>query len=620
MNSPRGLLRLLITFSVAFCGTTLATELQCSESDLTHAYCVAALSSNQQSVFKHPGHTRDQSFKSTGHQEVRPNTGKELLRSFSSFNRNVSSITIPKAELQQLDKHRTAGGNRNVDGSTASLTLDSEFTAYKGDYNGDGLTDLYLRSKPQIRHLYRDRIIPISVSERDSSYLLVQNSDFSFSVQHNVDDADLNFSSWALSLVEVILKDINLDANPDFVIKNFNADPAFSNQTDNQIVYTQEAAPPVIRQMDDDFKQFFTEIVQWFIDPFYFIITAIDNNWYTLEGGDILTGWFSIAYINIFYSYDNGLTFLDEDDDPNDPNNIPSFCFDHPFNCVFDVVSRVWLVYGTFQENITVVVDYENFNQDSIAFTQAAGEAFHDPNVIASTDFEPVELILEGKLGIELGDTLEGMLLDPLDPDAPEEAEPLPEPRRLPLPFPDPATDPNYRIENKSVTRVMIGRVGITICVIGITCTRSAGDPNEEAKLNWFLFGMEWAAVQLIEEGIDPNTQTLSVVIGESDGGIENYMRIPNYAALHSAIFLDFQSDQQAHWPDDIYVWQANAGWIHYLMSVHARFLDIGNDRRRDSRGAFYPCERNWLRNYRDRFERVDDWTLNHEVGPCNIR
>lgn len=616
----------VMLFGITLCAGANSQQMKCDESDLNDVRCTVALSSGGTTAVTSPKSISKQAAASARVPYVRFLEGEELKQSVRDLNRLTRSSSAIDKRGSQKEEQRNSSGEGFVINSASSLTLNSEYDVFNGDYNQDGLTDLYLRTKPRVLMLHGDITIPIARHRAHDNQLLIQTSSGSFSVQSNVTDSYVGYGSgWSSSLVEVSLHDFNLDAYPDFLVKNFLAEPSFSGTIDNHIVYSQGDEQSVIRELDGDVADFARELFGWLLDPFYFIVEAIDNYWYSLEGGDIVTGWFHISYINIFYSYDNGLTFLDANDDPNDPNNSPSFCDDYPLNCVFDALRGVWLVYGTFQEDITVVVDYSNFNGDFVALSQAAGEAFHDPNAIASTDFEPVESILEGQLGIEVGDTLEGLL---------RLAEPRPQttsPSGTAQPpsydtrqFPEgPANDPNYKRRNPGSWRIILGKIGLVLCAIALDpdCVVSAGDPNEVEKLDWHYFGWEWALNQLIEEGVDPDSDMLRAVIGESGPRNAAVPRIPTYAMQNNAMYLDFGITPEEEWPGDALVWEANSGWINYLMTLETEFLDIGNDKRRSTRGMFYPCERFQIGAFKPYLRTVDtdDHTLNHVVGSCEL-
>ncbi len=145
-----------------------------------------------------------------------------------------------------------------------------------------------------------------------------------------------------------------------------NIDAEISGALD-QIVFSssvEKTVPIGIRAIDSEFQSYFNEVYEWVLDEDYFEITAYANGWYEYEGEE-QTGWWFISYINAYYSYDDGNSLLDENDDPSDENNTPAYCEDYPLACVFDTNEGTWLVYGTFIANIEVIVDYTHFNQDA---------------------------------------------------------------------------------------------------------------------------------------------------------------------------------------------------------------------------------------------------------------
>ena len=67
-------------------------------------------------------------------------------------------------------------------------------------------------------------------------------------------------------------------------------------------------------------------------------------------------------------------------------------------------------------------------------------------------------------------------------------------------------------------------------------------------------------------------------------------------------------------------LWAMNSGWLWTMELRQALFIDIGRFNGRNSRGAFYECEREQLAVYPHRQEEFYlNTTAGHDVGPCGI-
>ena len=495
----------------------------------------------------------------------------------------------------------------------AKADFDEKYRAYSGDLNGDGNADLFVSREPDLVLLHGEIITPIVTVHAD--YLvLIQNPDQTFTVDDTLTPAELaSLKTWPASPVNLNYRDMNVDGQIDLFIEGFVLDASFDAGINDHILFASDTSSPHIREVDAEFRQFSEEVFGSILYRNYFEAVAINNGWFHYEG-ELKTGWWVISYINLYYSYNNGnSTFLDEDDDPNDPNNEPAYCVDNPAYCRFDFGAGVWAVFGTYLDNIEIVYDYSNFNQDALAFATAADYAVRDPVNATNADASTAEAILESKLGVQVGETIAGILADRSPaPQLPDGTQP--QPRQLPKPLPDAANDPDFG--RKHIWKIL-GKINIVIC--GLLFCSNPGDPDEVEKIEWELFGWEWAADDLLENDIDNSVQ-VNVVIGEGEGG-NVYNRIPNAALTYSAIYYNpgrFTSGEPTG-RTAMFMWYMNYGWVNFMIDRQALFYDIGLYGPRQIRGEFYPCERNVLESYPLRQEVPGEGTAGYSYGSCNL-
>lgn len=507
--------------------------------------------------------------------------------------------------------------------STAHADFDAKYKAYSGDLDGNGYNDLFLSRAPDLVMLpYDDLIIPIA-KRRAEYVVLMQSANKTFTVNSAPSAADVaTMKTWTPSPVQLTARDLNVDGQQDIFIKNFAADPKFLAGTADQIVYaanspTAATAVAVTQAMRD----FFTQIHGWILDRDYFIKTALDNDWYHYTGTP-QTGWWDIGYINIFYAYANGTKrFLDDTDDREDPNNAPAYCQDFPTYCRF--ASGIWEVYGTYLANIQVIIEYEHFNQDALSFAQAAGTAYDVP--ASAADPTQAETILEAKLQAQTGETVANVLRYPIPrPDLPPEVTPEPPLRRIP-PILPPANEPTF-YPNPQLKWKILGKVTIWACAL--FCI-DKGPEDENELMEWYYFGVEWGLYDILHRD-DPSSQ-VKAVIGEGEGQLNVYNRIPSAAAAWGAIYFTFGIDSDTGreapfssepfpWPPayDKFQWSMNSGWLAILMGKQAQFYDIQlYGPRTNGRGKFYPCERKILQGYPLREERSWQGTAPFTGGAC---
>lgn len=500
----------------------------------------------------------------------------------------------------------------------AHADYDIKYKAFSGDFNQDGNADLFLSRPSDVILVPLDDIpVPI-VTKRADNLVLIRNGNGTFSIDATLSATEISaLKTWPASAVQLAIRDVNVDGEMDLYIKNFDGDANFPDGIADQILFApRNASSSHVRAVDANFRNFFNEVYGWTADHNYFENTAIANNWYHYEG-EQQTGWWQVNYINAYYQYDDGQSYLDDADDPTNPNNPPAFCGNYPWLCGFDANLGYWLVYGTYLANIEVIFEYENFNQDALTYTQAVGNAFDDPNAMLQSSPVQAESIMESYLQTQVGETIAGVLRDPMPwPELPD-FEPAPQPRKIPPGWPDVANDPEFSPSREWLWWVL-RRAPIVICGL-FTCS---SDGESDDWIKWRDVGWEWALEDLASDSPDRSQQP-KVVIGESDGA-EPYTRIPLAAQHFGALFLKFREDLQlpvdkGRHAVDVAMWYVNEAWINSFIFRQALFYDIGRYEGRSQRGPFYPCERVTLGTYPGREQHAFGGTLDHNYDDCNL-
>jgi hypothetical protein len=509
---------------------------------------------------------------------------------------------------------------------SAHAGFDAKYKAFRGDFNADGNTDLFLTRTADVVTIPLDDLL-IPIVRRPADHLvLLQGSAQTFTVDNTLSAAELStLRTWApASPVELVANDINVDGQIDLFVRNLKSVTGFPASTNDQIVfYSSDTTGFHVRAVDATFREFFKQIVGWDINHDYFRDTALENHWYHYTGQQ-QTGWWYIHYINQYYDYDNGLSFLDENDDPTNPNNVPAYCDDHPSSCEYNFSLGYWRVFGTFLANIQVVWETEHFNQQALSFAEAVGGAFD--NIDYPGDMPQAESILEGYLQVQVSDFAAHVLNDPLKRPPLPNWLPEPKPRTMP-PLPNPANNPDLFPKEKWKWKIF-SKVGIVIC--GLLICSADGESDE--WITWRDLGYEWAIDDIRRYNPDESGRIYALV-GEGEGYDLPYIRIPRAARAWGAIYLSFGVDpvtgqelpfgaSPSDWNPVIErtVWTMNWGWLNAMMGKGAYFYDIGNYAGRQYRAKFYACERRTLQGYPLREERTQGDTLNWTPATCTLQ
>lgn len=460
-----------------------------------------------------------------------------------------------------------------------------------GDANGDGLSDLYL-----------DLDSPYNGADAEEGVLLVAEQSGRFTLYRNMAQTLRQiYQGWPMSSATSSQNDVNGDAQMDVILHGLSDLPYFSSSVDDIVLFGGESGSSALLRLDDATKSFFVDVYGWSKNPDYFEDRAIFEGWYEYDGVE-RTGWFYISYVNNFYTFDNGLRFLDPSDDPNDSSNTPNYCSYYPWSCAFDPTAGAWLVYGTFLTNIQVIFDYSNFHPDALEVAGIIGDDFRRGIGPAGSaqDVNRVYDIFESMLGVSIGTHASEVLGFPLTlPTQGPSGQPIPAPSPKPTPPWDlrtpPANDPIFR---NRAPWIVIGRVAIVIGGIFFPSDLGDGTVYDE---DWFQFGIEWAWYEIIED-YDGDLNAPRAVIGEGEGDstLATPNRIPTTAASLGAIFFDVGkfTDGPITPETGRLLWSMNAAVIETWMVLDFTIFDIGLAIGRSSRGPFYPCERSLIASF----------------------
>ena len=149
----------------------------------------------------------------------------------------------------------------------------------RGDFNADGLTDLYLHQNPGVIFVSLGRInTPIVVPSPVGAFVLQQKQDRTFRIVSSLTETQVGQSQrWTETGIEVLLTDVNADGREDLMLAGIGT---VIPGVDDLIVFAPEtpgSAPTDLVAIDSNFQKFFNELGQWIGNPNYFIDNAPDR-------------------------------------------------------------------------------------------------------------------------------------------------------------------------------------------------------------------------------------------------------------------------------------------------------------------------------------------------------
>ncbi len=149
----------------------------------------------------------------------------------------------------------------------------------RGDFNLDGLADLYLRQAPVTNPVGSDGIdVPIVTPSDVGEFVLQQNQDRTFKIVSGMSQAQVSqLRRWTATKIKVLASDVNADGRDDLMLGGIGT---VIPGADDLIVYAPErsgSAPTDHVAIDNDFRKFFKELGQWIGNPNYFTENAPDR-------------------------------------------------------------------------------------------------------------------------------------------------------------------------------------------------------------------------------------------------------------------------------------------------------------------------------------------------------
>ncbi len=211
-----------------------------------------------------------------------------------------------------------------------------------GDFNADGLTDLYLRQAPVVIFVSLDGIdVPIVAPSQVGAFVLQQRQDRTFHIVSGLNQTQLSrLHQWTETAIEVLLADVNADGREDLMLGGIGTPIPGA---DDLIVFAPQTfgSPPVdLVAIDKDFQKFFSELGRWIGNPNYFDEHAPDrvekvNRWFyfgnaNAAGLQILLSRCAATRGNCSWGYLNLDTYLAQWGVDCDqfiaPNNPRTFC------------------------------------------------------------------------------------------------------------------------------------------------------------------------------------------------------------------------------------------------------------------------------------------------------
>jgi hypothetical protein len=253
-------------------------------------------------------------------------------------------------------------------GETHAAGFDQYYEVRVGDSDNDGVADdLYVRQKPRVVLIDVGDVMAPIVTPGDVAEFLLEYGGSGFTMKANLSSSQKRqYASWPVANVETTLGDLNADGVTDLIVKGINALPGLTAALD-QIVFastTVRRAPPVhVKGVDESVRRFFRDLAGHSKNINYYFQTAIQNNWYHIDKGPVVTSYWSIIYLRYWgFTWNNGAIRASDStvDDIFNPNKMPALCT--YFTCRW--TTDRWYAYASARQQ-DVILHYENFSQSA---------------------------------------------------------------------------------------------------------------------------------------------------------------------------------------------------------------------------------------------------------------
>jgi|KBSSwiStaDraftv2_1062776.scaffolds.fasta_scaffold108171_2 hypothetical protein len=151
------------------------------------------------------------------------------------------------------------------------------YSALVGDLNGDGRKDIFVSYQPAIVPIQLDDIsIPIPITKRRiGEFVLQQQTNGTFSLLTGLSQQQRSAAlGWARSAIQIVLGDVNADANPDIIVLSVAAE--IPGATDTFVFGPSQAggAPTAVRAIDPSLAKFFRDVKGWLKNPQHYFDAA----------------------------------------------------------------------------------------------------------------------------------------------------------------------------------------------------------------------------------------------------------------------------------------------------------------------------------------------------------
>lgn len=297
--------------------------------------------------------------------------------------------------------------------------FDDSYAAYSGDFNSDGLTDIYISGNPQPELtplVIDDLIILAPTGTAVDDFVLVQTADQNFQLHTQLTSAQQQtLAQWPLADIALIIRDFNVDGVTDLWLKGLSNE--VSNALDH-IVYASRqngtVAPTASTAVDLEFQRFFADSYNWILNPDYFE----DNKAYHVVGTEPASKTWTVALPNnstpaLITMSLNLCTTLVPGADCAISTTDPDICVRDVFlrNEQGDVIGisnedvclRDAHIYAYTPGSVTLQADYSHFNQDALELIHVFGDIWQSGEFIPnSPELIAAGEILERILGVEI--------------------------------------------------------------------------------------------------------------------------------------------------------------------------------------------------------------------------